>query len=76
MIAETDSQCGFRRGRGCCMDMIFAARQLVEKCRDHNNTLFVLFVDVKKAYNSVPRPALWRVLEKCGVPPTMLSIIQ
>lgn len=50
--------------------MIFAARQLVEKCRDHDDALFVLFVDLKKAYNYT------RVLEKCGVPPTMLSIIQ
>ena len=23
-----------------------------------------------RAYDSVPRPALWRVLEKCGVPPS------
>ena len=70
-----DSQCGFRKGRGCT-DMIFAGRQLVEKCREHDDVLFVLFVDLRKAYDSVPRPALWRVLEKCGVPPTMLSIIQ
>ena len=78
MVAEEilpDSQCGFRKGRGCT-DMIFAARQLVEKCREHDGVLFVLFVDLRKAYDSVPRPALWRVLEKCGVPPTMLSIIQ
>ena len=25
---------------------------------------------------SVPRNALWTVLAKCGVPPTMLSIIR
>ena len=33
VIAEglfPDSQCGFRKGRGCS-DMIFAARQLMEK---------------------------------------------
>ena len=30
-----DSQCGFCQGRGC-VDMIFAARQLVEKAREHN----------------------------------------
>ena len=54
-----ESQCGFRRGRGCT-DMVFVARQLV---REHNDTLYILFVDLKKAYDSVPRPALWNVLE-------------
>ena len=70
-----ESQCGFRKGRGC-VDMIFAARQLVEKSREHDDSLFVLFVDLKKAYDSVPRKALWCVLEKYGVPPTMLSVIR
>ena len=36
-----ESQCGFRRGRGCT-DMVFVARQLVEKCREHNDTLYIL----------------------------------
>ena len=56
--------------------MIFVARQLVEKTIEHDDTLFVLFVDLKKAYESVPRQALWRVLKKVGVPPKMLSIIR
>ena len=56
--------------------MIFVVRQLVEKAIEHGETLFVLFVDLKRAYDSVPQQALWRVLEKCGVPTTMLSIIQ
>ena len=78
IIAEKylpESQCGFRKGRGCT-DMIFTARQLVEKCIEHNDSLFILFVDLKKAYDTVPRSALWCVLEKCGVPPTMLRIIR
>ena len=56
--------------------MIFVARQLIEKTREHEDSLFVMFVDLKKAYDSVPRNALWTVLAKCGVPPTMLSIIR
>ena len=56
--------------------MIFVARQLVEKSREHETPLFVLFVDLKKAYDSVPRCALWQVLEKCVVPPIMLSVIK
>ena len=50
MIAEDvlpDSQCGFRTGRGC-IDMIFVARQLVEKTQEHQSDLFVLYVDLKK----------------------------
>ena len=70
-----ESQSGFRKGRGC-IDMIFVARQLVEKAREHNDMLYMLFVDLRKAYDSVPREALWRVLEKCGVPPKMLSIVK
>ena len=52
------------------------ARQLVEKAREHNSLLFVLFVDLKKAFHSVPRDALWKVLEKFGVPPVLLAVIR
>ena len=73
-IAEgllSDSQCGFWRGQGC-VDMIFVARQLIEKMREYEDSLFIMFVDLNKVYDSVPRNALWTVLAKCGVPPTML----
>jgi len=36
----------------------------------------VLFVDLKKVYDSAPRGALWAILEKCGVPPKMLDVIR
>ena len=54
--------------------MIFMARQLVEKTIEHDDRLLVLFIDLKKAYDSIPRQALWSVLKKVGVPPKMLSI--
>ena len=78
LVAERvlpDSQGGFRQGWGC-VDMIFVARQLVEKAREHNCLLFTLFIDLKKAYDSVPRAALWQVLEQYGVPPTLLSVVR
>ena len=34
-----ESQCGFRKGMGCS-DMIFVARQLMEKAREHQDNLF------------------------------------
>ena len=52
------------------------ARQLAEKTCEHDDVMFILFVDLKKAYDSVSRNPLWRVLEKIGVPSTMLQIIK
>ena len=63
--------------KGCgCVDMVFAARQLLEKTREHDDTLFVLFGDLWKAYDSVPKLALWRVMERYGVPPTMSNVVK
>ena len=56
--------------------MLFVARQLLEKTREHHDTMFTLFVDLRKAYDSVPREALWKVLERCGVPPRMLCVVK
>ena len=36
-----ETQCGFRAGRGC-IDMIFAARQPIDKAREHQSDLFLL----------------------------------
>ena len=71
-IAEQILPETLRKGRG----IIFVVRQLVEKTREHNKSLFVLFVNLRKAYDSVPREALWKVLIKCGVPPLMLKVIR
>ena len=55
--------------------MIFAVRQIMEKTRDmRTHCTYILFVDLKKAYNSVSRNALWSILQKNGVPPAMLNI--
>ena len=56
--------------------MIFVARQLVEKAKEHGESLYVLFVDLRKAYDSVPRQALRKVLEKYGVPEKMLNVVK
>ena len=70
-----ESQCGFRRSRSCA-DMIFTMRQLVEKSREHESKAFFTFIDLKKAYDSVPREAMWAVLQKFGVPENTIKLIQ
>jgi len=70
-----ESQCGFRKGRGYT-DMIFTVRQLVEKAIEHRTKQLLVFVDLKKACDSVPREGLWRVLNKLGVPEVLVDIIR
>ena len=36
----------------------------MEKAREHSCPLFTFFINLKKAYDSDPRMALWQVLEK------------
>lgn len=36
----------------------------------------MFFIDLTKALDSVHRTLLFVVLERCGVPPTMLSILR
>ena len=52
-----ESQCGFRRDRSTT-DMIFLARQLLEKTREQRQDIFITFVDLAKAFDTVNRDML------------------
>ena len=70
-----ESQCGFRPNRGTT-DMIFTARQLQEKCREQRQPLYMAFIDLTKAFDSVNRAALWQILGKFGCPEKFISIVR
>lgn len=70
-----ESQCGFRKGRGT-IDMIFAARQLQEKCQEQNRELCTTFVDLTKAFDSVSRQGLWRIMSKFGCPDRFIRMVR
>ena len=42
------------------IDMIFTARQLQEKCQEQNIDLYMTFVDLTKAFDTVIRDGLWK----------------
>ncbi|KAI8494032.1 hypothetical protein Bbelb_283790 [Branchiostoma belcheri] len=70
-----ETQCGFRAGRST-IDMVFSVRQLQEKCREQNQPLYLAFVDLTKAFDLVSRSGLFKLLERIGCPPKLLSIIK
>ena len=69
------SQYGFRKDRSTT-DAIFIARQLQEKCREERKDLYMAFIDLRKAFDTVNRETMWQVLEKFGVPPKFLAILR
>ena len=69
-----ESQCVFRTLRGT-IDTIFCLRQLAEKTREKNQEMYVVFIDLTKAFNTVNRTALWNILKKLGIPYNMLNVM-
>ena len=70
-----ESQCGFRSGRGT-VDMIFAARQLQEKCLEQNQDLYTTFVDLTKAFDTVDREGLWKIMGEYGCPVKFIHMVR
>jgi hypothetical protein len=50
---EIEEQAGFRTGR-LCIDNIFCITQMIEKKKATNRELHILFIDLTKAYDSIP----------------------
>jgi hypothetical protein len=70
-----EEQCGFRPGRST-IDMLYVVRMLQEFGRAKDIPLFVCFIDLMKAYDSVDRALLWQVLARFGVPAKMIGVIR
>nr|KAG5708132.1 hypothetical protein BaRGS_002868 [Batillaria attramentaria] len=70
-----DQQAGFRRNRSCA-DQIASLRIIVEQSLEWNSPLYINFIDYEKAFDSVDREALWKLLRHYGVPGKIISLIQ
>ena len=56
--------------------MIFVLRQIQEKRREQNMGLNAAFVDLTKAFDTVSRGGLWKILARLGCPPQFLTILR
>jgi hypothetical protein len=59
-------QAGFREDHRCT-DNLLILRTVIEQQRAIKAPLYTCFVDLRKAYDSVPRELLWTKLERLGV---------
>jgi Reverse transcriptase (RNA-dependent DNA polymerase) len=70
-----DEQCGSIYKKGC-VDATFSLKLALQTLHEHNKEAYVLFVDLVKAYDSVNRELLWKVLKRFGVPNKMITVLQ
>ena len=68
-------QLGFTTGRSTA-DAILALRLLSEVHQEFNRQLYVGYVDLKSAFDSVDREALWKAVMGVGAPAVLLDLVK
>ena len=49
-------------------------RQILEQSHEWNSSLYVVFVEFEKAFDSLHIPSLWKILRHHGIPQKLLNI--
>ena len=73
IIAE--EQAGFRAERSTT-EQIFNLRILYEKYLQHQQNLYHVFIDFKKAFNRVWHAALWATMKKYNISTNLIRVIK
>ena len=47
--------------------MIFTTRKLQKKCQEQNEDLYMTLVDLTKAFDTVSRDGLWKIMQSLVV---------
>lgn len=63
---ESEEQNGFRAGRSC-IDGIFTLKNLIDKRVERGRAVHLTFIDLHKAYDTVPLNKLWPSMRKNGI---------
>ena len=68
-------QAGFSPGRGT-VEQIFILRNILEQVDEWNATMYFHFVDFEKAFESVYRNSLWRIMRAYGIPDKLIVLVK
>ena len=70
-----ENQFGFIPGRSI-IEAIHLLRRLMEKHRERKKNLHLVFIDLEKAYDSIPRSIIWDSLKNRGISRKYIEVIQ
>ena len=69
------NQFSFMPGRSP-IEAIFLIRQVTERFREQKKDLHMVFIDLEKAYDRIPRNVMWWALDKHKVPTKYVILIK
>jgi hypothetical protein len=70
-----ENQFGFMSGRST-IEAIFLIRQLMQRCREQKKDMHMIFIDLEKVYDKVPRNVMWWALQKHKVSSKYITLIK
>ena len=70
-----EEQAGFRTNRST-VDQIFILKMVMEKSHDCNKPLYICFIDIQKAYDSVNRDLLRQICKHYGLSNKTVRMLQ
>ena len=73
-MSISEEQFGFLKGKSTT-DVILAIRQLQERCREGQQDLHCVFIDLEKACGRVPREELYWCMRDKGVPEKYIRLV-
>ena len=68
-------QAGFRKNKST-VDQIFILRNIIEQVNEWQATFYAHFVDFEKAFDSVHREGLWRIMKAYGIPDKLITMVK
>nr|VZI50958.1 unnamed protein product [Spirometra erinaceieuropaei] len=71
----SNAQHGFRNGKSCLTNLLFTLERWI-KARDEGNVVHAIYIDSKKAFDSVPHQRLLYKLRNAGIRGRLLVWIQ
>ena len=69
------SQNGFRPGRSTTSHLL-ALRRIIEELQNHKKEAVITFIDFKKAFDSIDRKKMLKILSSYGIPPELVAAIK
>lgn len=68
-------QAGFRAGRGT-REQTFTLRNIIEQSLEWNASLYLVFIDYMKAFDSIHQDTLWKIMKLYGVPSKFIKLVR